>query len=125
LLIGAGIFYAITLALTLRIFAVDLVIAEGESMLPSIQPRAVLVMNKAAYGMRTSDGVYVHRWSNPKLGEIVVFYTPEGTIAVKRCVAIEGDLFYAQGDNLLQSYDSRHYGVVPKDNIIGRIVGVK
>jgi len=56
----------------------------------------------------------------------VVFYTPLGDIAVKRFAEIvPGGMFYALGDNASQSYDSRNYGPVPKDNIIGRVLGVR
>jgi type IV secretory pathway protease TraF len=56
---------------------------------------------------------------------VVVFYTPLGELAVKRCGEIRGNFFIALGDNGPQSYDSRVYGPVPADNIIGKVLGVK
>jgi type IV secretory pathway protease TraF len=55
---------------------------------------------------------------------VVVFYTPLGELAVKRCAAFAGEGgFIAEGDNSLQSYDSRAYGPVPANNIIGKVLG--
>jgi len=64
------------------------------------------------------------RWAQPKVGEVVVFYTPSGEMAVKRCtIAEENGLFFAEGDNSLASYDSRAYGPVLADKIIGKVLG--
>ena len=54
----------------------------------------------------------------------MIFYTPAGELAVKRCTELtEFGSFFAQGDNELASYDSRAYGYVPSDNIIGKVLG--
>jgi type IV secretory pathway protease TraF len=56
----------------------------------------------------------------------VVFYNPLGEIVVKRCGDSSGaDSFYALGDNRPQSYDSRVYGPVAADNVIGKVLGIK
>jgi len=34
-------------------------------------------------------------------------------------------VFYAEGDNSIVSYDSRSYGPVQTDNIIGKVLGIK
>jgi signal peptidase I len=117
---------AFAAALVMKLFLFDFMIAEGHSMLPAIRPGTVLLVLKPAYGLRLPGvGNYIIRWASPKGGDIVVFYTPLGEIAVKRCGEIWGDDFYALGDNSLQSYDSRSYGPVPSDNIIGKVLGIK
>jgi signal peptidase I len=116
---------AFAAALVIKLFLFDFIVAEGNSMEPVIHSGSVLVVNRLQYGLRfpgRSD--YVVRWATPKQGDLVVFYTPSGDIAVKRCgdPAGEGG-FMAQGDNSLQSYDSRSYGPVSPDATIGKVLG--
>jgi signal peptidase I len=117
---------AFVLGLFLKFFIFDLMIAEGNSMFPTIKPGSVLVINRLVYGFRLPwMKNYIIRWSVPKEGEVVVFYTPSGSLAVKRCTEIAEGYFMALGDNSPQSFDSRSYGAVPADHIIGRVLGVK
>jgi signal peptidase I len=102
-------------------------VTQGRSMLPTLEPGSVLVVNKAAYGFRLPGlGIYLLRWSDPQDGDLVVFYTPLGERAVKRCyhVSEEGN-FFALGDNDLESFDSRSYGPIPSDHIVGKVVAIR
>ena len=118
---------AFVAALLIKLFLFDFIIAEGNSMEPAIQSGSVLVVNRLQYGFRLpGQPGYLVQWALPRQGELVVFYTPEGGIAVKRCDSLtENGSFIAQGDNSLQSYDSRSYGPVPADSIIGKVLGRK
>jgi signal peptidase I len=124
---GKAVIGAFAAALVMKFFIFDFMIAEGHSMVPAIKPGAILLVCKVFYGFRLpGSGTYLFRWQAPREGDIVVFYTPLGEIAVKRCGAtLLGNAFYALGDNAPQSYDSRSYGPVPDDNIIGRVLGIK
>jgi signal peptidase I len=118
---------AFAAAVAMKLFLFDFMIADGTSMEPVIQPGAVLVVNRLAYGFRLPWAKsYSLRWSMPRIGDVVVFYAPEGQTVVKRCAGLAGTgEFIALGDNSLQSYDSRSYGPVGADNIIGKVLGVK
>ena len=96
-------------------------------MAPAIKPGTILVVCKVFYGIkRPGASHYILQWRIPKEGDIVVFYTPLGEIAVKRCGESQEDgFFYALGDNIFHSYDSRDYGKVSNNNIIGRVLGIK
>ena len=120
-----GILWAFAAALVLKLFFFDFMIAQGNSMEPAIQNGAVLVVSRLRYGLRLPwKQNYLFRWDTPKTGEVVVFYTPSGEIAVKRCVLMtEQGKFVMEGDNVLASYDSRSYGPVPIDSIIGKVLG--
>ncbi|MDR0512819.1 MAG: S26 family signal peptidase [Treponema sp.] len=122
-----AILLALIAALLIKIFVLDFMIADGYSMSPAIRPGAVLFVCRVFYGIRLpSTGEYLIKWRMPRIGEVVVFYTPMGDVAVKRLGRIlPGGMFYALGDNAPQSYDSRNYGPVPKRNIIGRVLGVR
>ncbi|MDR2966110.1 MAG: S26 family signal peptidase [Treponema sp.] len=121
---------AITAAVILKLFVFDFIIAQGHSMEPSIKNGKVLVVSRLRYGLRipfvriNSGQNYLFRWAEPKIGEVVVFYTPMGELAVKRCSELTPrGSFFAKGDNEFSSYDSRAYGPVPLDNIIGKVLG--
>jgi signal peptidase I len=122
-----AIIMALVTAIVIKFFFFDFMIAEGHSMIPAIKPGAILLVCKVFYGFRLPvSGSYLFRWGTPRKGDVLVFYTPLGEIAVKRCGETSApDMFYALGDNASQSYDSRNYGFVPNDNIIGRVLGIK
>ena len=114
-------------AMVIKLVFVDLMITQGRSMLPTLQPGSLLVVNKAAYGFRVPGlGIYLVHWSSPRPGDLLVFYTPLGERAVKRCYSIneKGD-FFVMGDNDLESFDSRSYGLVTLDHILGKVVAFK
>jgi signal peptidase I len=125
--IGRAILGAFLAALFMKLFLFDFMLVEGQSMMPVIKPGSVLLVNKVVYGFRFpwSDSYFLW-WSGPKEGDVVVFYTPMGEVAVKRCVKItEKNEFIALGDNSQYSYDSRSYGPIPLDRIIGKVLGIK
>jgi signal peptidase I len=111
----------------IKVFIVDLMITQGRSMLPTLKPGSVLVVHKAAYGVRIPlAGIYLIRWSVPQSGDLVVFYTPLGERVVKRCSYVGGEgTFFARGDNDLESFDSRSYGLIALDHILGKVVAIK
>ena len=123
-----AVFFALVIVLILKLFFFDFCIAQGHSMEPAINDGDILVVSLLRYGIRFpgkpgKGSGYLIRWALPREGEVVVFYTPAGDKAVKRCAAlIDRRLFYAQGDNSLSSFDSRSYGAVPVDNIIGKVL---
>jgi signal peptidase I len=123
---GRAVFGAIIAAIIIKLFLFDLILADGDSMSPAIKNGTVLVINRLQYGLRfPGQQAYLVRWASPKPGEVVVFYTPDGELAVKRCEESMEQAFFALGDNSLQSYDSRSYGVIPAENAIGRVLGIK
>jgi signal peptidase I len=124
---GRTIVLACITAVLMKFFIVDCMIAEGRSMVPTIYPGTILVVNRLAYGFRLPwQETYLFRWGLPKTGDVVVFSTPQGTTAVKRCGEItEARQFFALGDNSAESYDSRSYGPLPADRIIGKVLRFK
>ena len=122
-----AVLLAFAAAVIIKLFLFDFIVADGISMEPAIRNGSVLVVNRLRYGLRfPGRSEYLVRWAAPRQGDVVVFYAPSGSIAVKRCEALteRGD-FIAQGDNCLQSYDSRSYGPVPADNTIGKVLGIR
>ena len=120
-----AVLFALAAAFILKLFFFDFIVAQGHSMEPAIKNGTVLIVNKLRYGLRLPrQREYLINWAKPKPGEVVVFYTPTGELAVKRCIEInEWGSFYVEGDNENASYDSRSYGPVHVDNIIGKVLG--
>ena len=116
---------ALLTALILKVFTFDFIFTNGHSMEPAIEDGKVLVINRLRYGVKLPwQQNFLVRWAGPVVGEVVVFYTPSGELAVKRVTTItENGLFYAVGDNGLTSYDSRSYGFVNVENIVGKVLG--
>jgi signal peptidase I len=125
--LGRTILLAFIFAILLKMFCFDFVMVEGRSMLPSLKPGSILFVNRMAYGFRLPwMKEYLVSWNSPKKNDIVVFITPMGHTAVKRCdTIIEETYFFALGDNKNDSLDSRSYGLVPIDNILGKVTGRK
>ena len=125
--VGRAIIGAFVAAFFIKFFLLDFMVAEGHSMAPAIRPGTMLFVNRVFYGIRLPwSGAYIIQWRTVREGDVVVFFTPHGDIAVKRCVEIfSNGMFNAEGDNSYQSYDSRNYGPIPRSSIIGRVLGIR
>ena len=85
----------------------------GASMQPLLQPGDEILIDINAY-----------KKSTPQIGDIIVAFHPyrPNFPIVKRIVSIEKDgSFFLQGDNTLESTDSRSYGAIKLDQIIGKV----
>ena len=120
-----AVLWSLAAAFVLKLFVFDFMIAQGHSMEPAITNGAVLIINRLRYGFRLPwRQNYLISWAKPKAGEVLVFYTPSGELAVKRCIEMtEWGGFIVEGDNAYYSYDSRSYGSVQFNNIIGKVLG--
>ena len=125
--VGKTIILALATALFLKLFILDFMVVDGYSMDPAIKPGTVVLVCRIFYGIKLPFSKnYLISWGRgPGEGDIVVFYTPMGEIAVKRLNEAFTDSFFALGDNIIESYDSRDYGPVPYENIIGKVLGIR
>lgn len=83
----------------------------GNSMSPTLKPG--------------QDVLSVNWFVNPKIGDVVVVKSDKGKVQrdiVKRVVRIEGDKVFVEGDNKGKSTDSRDFGPISKDQVVGKIV---
>ena len=70
------------------------------------------------------DYIIVNQWHRKfKIGDIVVFKHPEQQIyVVKRVRKIDGTFLHVFGDNAMQSKDSRHFGPIERNVVVGKLV---
>ena len=124
--------------------AIDLTLCVGPSMLPTFTPSGdvVAVEKRAARRLRSGDERCARR------GDVVLATSPTNPtqLVFKRVVGVGGDVIdvpysngrnfrvtttrvrvpvgsvWLQGDNARNSTDSRDYGPVPEDMILGRAI---
>ncbi len=86
---------------------------EGESMSPSLSPGERVVVNRAAYWL-----------SRPRPGDLVVVRDPRqrDRLLLKRIDRSIGDDEWAVlGDNRVASTDSRAFGPVGRELVVGKV----
>ena len=85
------------------------VVVEGDSMQPTLAP---------------GDRLLVVRGRRPPVGALVAVRDPRepGRVLVKRVAAWRDDGVWVLGDDPAASTDSRHFGPVPPDALVGRVV---
>ena len=124
--VGLMLVLIILTLVALRAFVADFAVVQGRSMLPSLSSGDIVFIFKGAYGLRNPLGGYFLLWAKPKNRDIVAAIRPGTTKAVIKRVWIEGrnveDSYLLLGDNKYESIDSRDFGPVPMDNILGRVV---
>jgi len=82
-------------------------------MSPDLEPKDYVIVNRWAYRRR-----------EPGVGDLVVLRDPEveGRFLCKRIAGVSGAGLYAvRGDNEAVSRDSRSFGPVPVNLIVGRV----
>jgi len=131
--LGRIIVAIIVLLFLMRTFVADLAIVRGRSMLPGLKASDIVFVFKAAYGLRNPRGGYLLLWSEPEERQLVAAVRPESTaVFIKRVASVLimdnpeapleiGKGYYLLGDNKYESIDSRDFGPVPMNNILGRV----
>lgn len=121
-----------------RAFLFDFALVEGKSMLPGLKSGDLVLVAKAAYGLRSPRSGYIFRWSSPQNGDLVIAIRPDTGRAVLKRVWVEGEsgrtlfgraapegFLYLLGDNEFESLDSRVFGPVPMNNVVGKAYPLK
>ncbi|QQE66420.1 S26 family signal peptidase [Leptolyngbya sp. BL0902] len=85
----------------------------GDSMQPLLRPGEEVLIDPRAY-----------RHHPPQLGDLVVAEHPQqpGFRLIKWVVAVEPQGCFLQGINLAASTDSRSFGWVPPEGILGQVI---
>jgi signal peptidase I len=120
----------VALYIIVNSFAFTTFRVDGQSMMPTLRNNQILPVNLLAFV-----------FSPPQVGDIVVvaYEGDESIHIVKRIVGVPGDTviyqgeevtlaenqYFVEGDNRAHSTDSRSFGPVDGNYIIGKVVGAK
>lgn len=87
------------------------------SMKPTILEGDYVFVNKLAYDLKVPfTTVHLAQWSNPRRGDIVVFYSPQdGTRLVKRTIGLPGDVIELRSDELIVNGEVVKYKPVAEE----------
>lgn len=76
--------------------------------------------------LKEGQDVLVWCWFyTPRVGDIVIVQSAKGKVQreiIKRIVKIDRQRFYIEGDNKDESTDSREFGPIKKEQIIGKVI---
>ena len=72
---------------------------------------------------KEGDYLLINKLSKIKKGNAVVLKHPKtNELILKRVSKIKDGRYYVTGDNKKQSTDSRHFGAVERNSIIGKVL---
>jgi nickel-type superoxide dismutase maturation protease len=81
-------------------------------MLPTFRDGDIVLVNRLAY-----------LFTKPHKGDIVAVKDPrDNKVLVKRIEQIDNKRYFVVGDNKLHSTDSREFGMIGKNLIIGKVI---
>lgn len=84
----------------------------GNSMFPLYKAGDMVLVNKFAYFL-----------NNPKRGDIVILTDPrDKRVVLKRIAKIANKKYYVLGDNEKESTDSRTFGWIRKEQVVGKVI---
>src|SRR3970040_1605954 len=83
---------------------------EDVSMEPTLKAGDYVIINKLSYLFR-----------RPSKGDIVVFKHSTEKFLIKRIAEVKDSEYFVLGDNREFSTDSRHFGAIGKNHIVGKV----
>lgn len=87
-------------------------VIHGHSMEPTIKENQTVFVSALPFLLR-----------KPKINDIVAIKHPhDNKTFIKRIIMIENKKYFVQGDNKSDSIDSRKFGMIGKELIIGKVL---
>jgi signal peptidase I len=70
--------------------------------------------------LKPADSVLAIRFLHGRPGDIVIA-KHKSLLIIKRVASVKNGRYFLLGDNPRQSLDSRHFGAIPKEDIVGLV----
>ncbi len=81
-------------------------------MIPTYREGSLVLVNRLSY-----------LFHSPQILDIVVLHDPRnGGMVLKRIIKIKDSAYFVEGDNKKASTDSREFGAIPQQLIIGKVI---
>ena len=64
----------------------------------------------------------LYLFKNPKINDIVAFKEKNGEVLIKRIKEVKNGKLFVSGDNKNDSLDSKDFGYISKEFIIGKLI---
>lgn len=61
-------------------------------------------------------------FKSPKVGDIIAFKNFDEKVLIKRIIKKENKKFFIKGDNKKDSMDSKNFGMISGDKIVGKVI---
>ncbi|MES0491761.1 MAG: S26 family signal peptidase [Leptospirales bacterium] len=138
-LIGLSLFYAYMAGVHIYIHALEWSVVKNRSMLPVLAPGDQVLIEKISYGFIYTPGYYKPGETHGRIKryryhlarpiqerDLVTFFSPDRKkVLIKRVFQVNKDDLTVLGDNPEKSLDSKQFGAISKDLIIGRVIYIK
>ncbi len=73
------------------------------------------------YGDNVLVSNILYLFKNPTIGDIVAF-SQKDRVFIKRITGIDEKKYFLEGDNKNDSLDSKNFGYIPKQQILGKVI---
>ena len=81
-------------------------------MSPTLAPGQMILVNRLSY-----------LFAKPQKGDIIAVTDPrDKKILIKRITQVKLDKYFVEGDNKKHSTDSRVFGMIGKQDIVGKVI---
>ena len=116
---GLSLLVAVLIATSFKSAIADWNDIPSGSMEPTILIGDRVFVNKLAYDLKVPyTSLHLTKWSDPKRGDIVVFYSPkDGKRLIKRVVGIPGDTIGMRGNKLFINGQFIKYAPLPQKTL--------
>ena len=95
---------------------IDFKIVASESMSPTLRKRELVAISKLGYN------IFGIEYNDPEVKDIIAF-KHENDLLIKRISNFNDSKdLYLLGDNSLNSFDSREFGYIKSDSIVGKAI---
>lgn len=147
--VGQALLIASILIVGMRLFIFDIVRVEGASMEPVVSDEQTILVNRLAYEMSNprrgdiavlrpskagpssvkrifglpGDPIELRAGRYLKLNRESFLLSSPVSRALEGLDAIPAGFYFVVGDNPERSYDSRHFGLVSREELRGRSIG--